>query len=581
MAAAMLMRLQPKQSSAILERDGRLPRRDADQEGALLRRASSAAGRSNEASSVWRSLPCSRSLDAPRDPRDIGREPHMSPVGSGLSAYDDQLPTGSTRPPALGPHMRLDENRVNLYRDVRAMTIGDVVTVNISMDDKAVLGNSTDRSRELEDQDDLVVPVRLPGRRVVLAARAEMDGSVNNDLQSSTSTQGQGSINRSEQIRLSVAAVVTAVLPNGNLMLRGSQEIRVNYELRVLTIAGIARPRDIGKDNIDLLRQDRRGACLVWRTRQIDGGAAAGMGPAGLRHFRAVLRQRGKRSWPRRLAPPPPIAFVVLRAAGARARRRDGARRWRRRLPRLHADGRHGGDRQAVRQRAVCTPSRSGARERAAEKGAKPADKGHGGHGAAAPAEGAAKDGAAPKMKLKELAPIVTNLAVPETGLGASSGVDRLRFAGGAAARHVGLAGHGGHRRLSADHDADLSRGRGRPAASARGFDRSGSHPLRRTYSGGHHSSAGRSMKRWDAIFTASPVADAPPRAGVRSQCSAALRGRRSASGKIVQFLVAVDGALGRARPAHHGDELHPLRHRAVVSAQRTWGCRARRPIWC
>jgi flagellar L-ring protein precursor FlgH len=184
------------------------------------------------------------------DPRDIGREPHMSPVGSGFAAYDDQLPTGSTRPPALGPQMRLDENRVNLYRDVRAMTVGDVVTVNISMDDKAVLGNSTDRSRDAKIKttwsflfDFLAGASSAPPER-------KWTGSVNNDLQSSTSTQGQGSINRSEQIRLSVAAVVTAVLPNGNLMLRGSQEIRVNYELRVLTIAGIARPRDIGKDNM-------------------------------------------------------------------------------------------------------------------------------------------------------------------------------------------------------------------------------------------------------------------------------------------------------------------------------------------
>jgi len=118
------------------------------------------------------------------------------------------------------------------------------------MDDKAVLGNSTDRSRDSKIKttwsflfDFLAGASSAPPER-------KWTGSVNNDLQSSTSTQGQGSINRSEQIRLSVAAVVTAVLPNGNLMLRGSQEIRVNYELRVLTIAGIARPRDIGKDNM-------------------------------------------------------------------------------------------------------------------------------------------------------------------------------------------------------------------------------------------------------------------------------------------------------------------------------------------
>jgi flagellar L-ring protein precursor FlgH len=169
----------------------------------------------------------------------------MSPVGSGLASYDDQLPTASIREGSLGPHMRLDENRVNLYRDVRAMTVGDVVTINIVMNDKAVLGNSTDRSRDSKVKTEWSFLFDfLSG-----ATDHKWEGAITNDLQSSSSTQGQGSINRSEQIRLSIAAIVTAVLPNGNLVIRGSQEIRVNYEMRVLTIAGIARPRDIAKDN--------------------------------------------------------------------------------------------------------------------------------------------------------------------------------------------------------------------------------------------------------------------------------------------------------------------------------------------
>ena len=68
-------------------------------------------------------------------------------------------------------------------------------------------------------------------------------------MSSSSSSQGQGNIDRSEQIQVSVAAVVTRVLANGNLMISGTQEVRVNYELRVLTIAGIVRPSDIGAEN--------------------------------------------------------------------------------------------------------------------------------------------------------------------------------------------------------------------------------------------------------------------------------------------------------------------------------------------
>jgi flagellar L-ring protein FlgH len=184
------------------------------------------------------------------DLRDVGREPHMTPVGSGLETLDDQIPIGPTRDARLGRGMALDENRLNMYRDLRAMTVGDVVTISISMDDKATLGNSTDRSRDSKVKSSWSYLVDLvPDLFGVGSNEFKASGNFSNEINSSTSTQGQGQINRSEQIKLSVAAVVTAVLPNGNLVLRGSQEIRVNYELRVLTVAGIARPRDISKEN--------------------------------------------------------------------------------------------------------------------------------------------------------------------------------------------------------------------------------------------------------------------------------------------------------------------------------------------
>lgn len=69
------------------------------------------------------------------------------------------------------------------------------------------------------------------------------------DINSSKSTKGDGTVVRDEVITLTVAAIVTQVLPNGNLVLRGRQEIRVNFEVRELWITGVVRPEDISSTN--------------------------------------------------------------------------------------------------------------------------------------------------------------------------------------------------------------------------------------------------------------------------------------------------------------------------------------------
>ena len=63
------------------------------------------------------------------------------------------------------------------------------------------------------------------------------------------STAGQGDIKRSENLVVNVAATVVQVLPNKNLEIAGSQEIRLNNELRQLQIRGIVRPEDILSNN--------------------------------------------------------------------------------------------------------------------------------------------------------------------------------------------------------------------------------------------------------------------------------------------------------------------------------------------
>lgn len=167
---------------------------------------------------------------------DIGREPYMTPIGSGLASNADPAITAFTPPVPHSAQSLFVESGATIYRQQRASKVGDIVTVNIAINDQATLGNTT-------------------GRSTTAVAKAQADwsllysGSSKNDLTSSSTFQGQGNIARSEQIQVSVATIVTAVLPNGNLLLSGSQEVRVNYELRLLTVGGIAWPGDIDRNN--------------------------------------------------------------------------------------------------------------------------------------------------------------------------------------------------------------------------------------------------------------------------------------------------------------------------------------------
>jgi flagellar L-ring protein FlgH len=180
------------------------------------------------------------------------REPRMSPVGAGVmnpALYGLQGAGNLGGGAAARPSFLAGAE--NLYTDQRITRPGDIVTVMISINDKATFGNSMDRSRTSKNSflADWNFVNYLSSSAAASAAIAPQPSSVSGDLTSTSGTQGQGNIDRQEQIQVSVAAVVTDVLPNGNLVISGSQEVRVNYELRQLAIAGIVRPSDISRFN--------------------------------------------------------------------------------------------------------------------------------------------------------------------------------------------------------------------------------------------------------------------------------------------------------------------------------------------
>ncbi|WP_078707257.1 flagellar basal body L-ring protein FlgH [Consotaella salsifontis] len=175
-------------------------------------------------------------------PKDFMREPSLSPVGSGIAEPPlTQQVAYPARPPIVG-HSLWNDRGAALYSDPRALNVGDIVTVKIKIKDQAKLDNTSERSRD----SDITNGLSASG-----AYQTHVFGPLSFDLGANdkSESKGKGTIKRKEDIDLSVAAVVTQVLPNGNLFISGQQEVRVNYEVRVLSIAGIIRPRDILPDN--------------------------------------------------------------------------------------------------------------------------------------------------------------------------------------------------------------------------------------------------------------------------------------------------------------------------------------------
>ncbi len=135
------------------------------------------------------------------------------------------------------------------FKDHRAKEIGDIVTVQMSLDDSAKLESSTDRDRVNSEDVDVTNLLGLEAEfRKVLPEGIALGGQIAN-FNSTSSTNGEGIVDRSETISLTFAAVVTQILPNGSLVIVGRQEIRVSAELRELMVTGVIRPSDIESDN--------------------------------------------------------------------------------------------------------------------------------------------------------------------------------------------------------------------------------------------------------------------------------------------------------------------------------------------
>ena len=134
------------------------------------------------------------------------------------------------------------------FKDHRAKEVGDIVTVQLTMDDSAALSNVTERERDDEEDTNVTTILGYQARLGEIFPET-VDPTSLLSFDNEHETKGDGSIDRSESINLTFAAVVTQILPNGSLVIMGRQEVLVNAELRELMVTGVVRPGDIDPDN--------------------------------------------------------------------------------------------------------------------------------------------------------------------------------------------------------------------------------------------------------------------------------------------------------------------------------------------
>ncbi len=171
--------------------------------------------------------------------------PALTPIGEGLAVTRTAIPTAVPLSMSDSASLYGRQSR-DLLTDVRAGNVGDVLTVLIEIDDEAQFDNESERKRESDVSADFAIGANGQGFDGP-SGSANADGNLG--IGSSSRYRGSGAIDRSESVRLRVAVIVTEVLTNGNLIVSGTQEIRVNAEVRVLKLAGIVNPLDVTRSN--------------------------------------------------------------------------------------------------------------------------------------------------------------------------------------------------------------------------------------------------------------------------------------------------------------------------------------------
>lgn len=186
----------------------------------------------------------------------IGEAPKLSEIQDpteriGYKPISMPMPT-ATEPLQISTSLWRPGSKT-FFKDQRASQVGDLLTVLVNIDDSAEVKNSSTSSRTGANNASL--PALGGVEKQISNVLPGANPSALLSTESSSNSTGSGQIQRNEKVDLKVSAVVTQILPNGNYVIHGRQETRVNFEVRELQVAGVVRPQDITSANTVTLSQ--------------------------------------------------------------------------------------------------------------------------------------------------------------------------------------------------------------------------------------------------------------------------------------------------------------------------------------
>lgn len=181
----------------------------------------------------------------------VGKDPAMAKIENPTTQpgyHPVSMPMPAPRVEVQQANSLWLSGRKSFFKDQRAGQVGDILTVMVDIKDNAKLETKSEKTKNANED------MGIPGlfglqSKIAHALPGDVNAATLVDTNSATKNTGKGKIERDEEIELKVAAVVTQILPNGNMVIHGKQQVRVSNERRDLEVAGIIRPEDITTDN--------------------------------------------------------------------------------------------------------------------------------------------------------------------------------------------------------------------------------------------------------------------------------------------------------------------------------------------